>query len=219
MFHYAVIMAVSGSKMDEKCRQCYEKLMYMKYDSRSLLEDIGRLDGFPMFFDCLVEVLRTFSLAGSGAMSLVNLAISCCVDYGGDIPPRDVLLAIEQISHKKERITNNTKVMTSGDLNDFGNIGVDVHVERVIGIIIKLWIRSKFGRDITDSASKKYAHIIADMISKEVGVYANEIIGQLSQYINEGRSEILENVFQKVVEKERLFSHVIEEWRKSAKRQ
>lgn len=218
MFHYAVIMAVSGSKMDEKCRQCYEKLMYMKYDSRSLLEDIGRLDGFPMFFDCLVEVLRTFSLAGSGAMSVVNLAISCCVDYGGDIPPRDVLLAIEQISHKKERITNNTKVMTSGDLNDFGNIGVDVHVERVIGIIIKLWIRSKFGRDITDSASKKYAHIIADMISKEVGVYANEIIGQLSQYINEGRSEILENVFQKVVEKERLFSHVIEEWRKSAKR-
>ena len=141
-----------------------------------------------------------------------------CIDYGGDIPPRDVLLAIEQISHKKERITNNTKVMTSGDLNDFGNIGVDVHVERVIGIIIKLWIRSKFGRDITDSASKKYAHIIADMISKEVGVYANEIIGQLSQYINEGRSEILENVFQKVVEKERLFSHVIEEWRKSAKR-
>ena len=218
MFHYAVIMAVSGSRMDVKCRQCYEKIMYMKYDARSLfLEDIGRLQGFPMFFDCLEEILRSFSLGGSSAMSIVNLAISSCVDYEGGIPPRDILLAIEQISHKKERIsTNNIKAMTSGDLKDFGNIGVDVHVERVIGIIVRKWIKSRKGKEISESDRKKYAHIIADMICKKIGVYTNEVIGQISQYINDGSSEcerILDRVFGMLGEKESVFTDVTNEWK------
>ena len=215
MFHYLVIMAVSGSLKDDKCRECYEKLMYMKTDVLSFLEDMGQVEDFTMFFDGLTEILRPYSLYTSGAYCIINLALSCYIDYDGGIPLGTDLLAMEQISYKKERITANIVAMVTDDINKFKGVGSDTHVKRIIACLVKSWFLSEINTPITTATSTKYALIIVEMLDPKIGIYTNEILGQLSQYNNDGDvdgTRILDSVFKWICDKNNLYKEVVEQW-------
>lgn len=219
MFHYLVIMAVSASKSDAACRKCYEKVMYMKYDARSFLEDIKHIGGFDKFYYVLVEILRNSSLGALGATLIVNLAVKSCIDCGGDIPTEIDLLSQEQIKDKKMRIALNTKVMTSGNIDDFAGVGIDTHVDRVFRILIKVWRTSKnMKNSLKESELKEYVKILVVLIDKNVGVYANELIGQLSQFINKGGEDYenkLDDIFRRLEQINEIYGAVNKEWRKT----
>jgi len=216
-FHYLVIMSISHSSNDANTRNCYERLMSGKLDGNLLLEDIGRLKDFLMFFDGMVEILRNYSLYTQRALLVITLAVTSVVDCAGDIPRGDLLLAIEQIRKKKQRITENTKAMFTHDMNDFVGIGVDTHVKRAIKILIYVYLTKCADVDIDLEQAKKYVDIVVDWIDPSIGVYCNEILAQLGQYMESNSDdvckEILKEVFDKVGADNKLYEEVIKIWK------
>jgi endonuclease III len=214
-FHYVIIMAISGSSSDTNTRNCYERLMLGKLDSLSFLKDIGRVKNFMMFFEGLVEIMRRYSLYVSGALAVITIAVTSVVDCDGDIPRGSRLTSIEQMLDKKARITENTKAMFTHDMKDFIGIGLDTHVKRVLKILIYLYLTKHTNKTISMNDAERYAFIVADWIDPTIGVYCNEVLAQLGQYMDSKSAEckeILDAVFKKVSGDDPLYKEAIKMW-------
>jgi len=219
-FHYLIIMAISHSSTDLNTRRCYEQLMFGKLDGLSLLEDIGRVKDFIMYFEGLIEIMRSYSLYTQRALLIITLAVTSVIDYDGDIPKGNHLLAIEQIKDKKYRIALNTRTLFTHDMKDFVGIGVDTHVKRVLKILIYVYMKKVVQVDISLDQAETCAYIVVDWIDPSIGIYCNEILAQLGQYMESSSDEckdILTAVFDKVGNGHELYNEVIKMWKEDKK--
>jgi len=216
MFHYLIIMLVSGSRTDGKCRECYEKIMYKTSDVKSFLQKIGMVDQLHAFEDILTEILRGSSLGGSTANSIVEAAVRCAIDFNGGIPDSNTQKSMYQVGSKKSGIALNTKAVFTGNIDDFVRIGTDTHVLRLFAIIIKIWLKHNEKNVPDDDQLKKRARILAKLIDRNIGVYANEVIGQLAQFMSNRRD--IGDIFNTLAQKNKLFEEVNKEWKAKAKK-
>jgi hypothetical protein len=95
--------------------------------------------------------------------------------------------ALQQTSYKKQRISDNCALQYSDDLECYLGFGVDSNVKTVIGIIVSVLLELDVAKD--EELIGDYVQVIATTLTGEVGIFANEIIGQICQFIRKGRND------------------------------
>ena len=95
---------------------------------------------------------------------------------------------------------------------------MDSNVETAIGIIVSVLLGFDVKAD--EQIIRDYVHVIATTLTGEVGIFANEIIGQLCQFIRKGRDDpdqqsAVDEIFRLLVEKKKdHYKKITTLWRK-----
>ena len=207
-YHYDFIMSCSQQSTDEQTNKMYCRLTKGVYDPISLLEQIKSLGGdVGVWYDCLIELLRESSMYTAKALALLQLTLKHAIDGP---TTGDELLALYQVSDKKQRIADNTLAMFTQEITDFDAVGVDNHVERAISILVK-----EFDKNTSDADAKRFVKVIAKMLPPEVGLITNEILATFGQFLNRGddaQQKCLKYVFNKMKKEGDILSRVLCRW-------
>ena len=83
---------------------------------------------------------------------------------------------------------------------------MDSNVKTVIGIIVSVLLELDAAKD--EELIGDYVQVIATTLTGEVGIFANEIIGQICQFIRKGRNDpdqqsAVDEIFRMLVEKKK----------------
>ena len=207
-YHYDFIMSCSQQSTDEQTNKMYCRLTKGVYDPISLLEQIKSLGGdVGVWYDCLIELLRESSMYTAKALALLQLTLKHAIDGP---TTGDELLALYQVSDKKQRIADNTLAMFTQEIADFDAVGVDNHVERAISILVK-----EFDKNTSDADAKRFVKVIAKMLPPEVGLITNEILATFGQFLDRGddaQQKCLKYVFNKMKKEGDILSRVLCRW-------
>ena len=120
-------------------------------------------------------------MCGSKALTIIQLAIKSYVDQDGGALTGQKLRSCWQMSHKKQRISDNCKCYDTGDKKDYAFPGLDSHLYNGIGALIRAYIYIHLREAVSDAQVKQYTEEVAKLLPVEVGIYANEILAQIGQ--------------------------------------
>lgn len=213
-FHGLSIMAISQQTKDENVWRSYRRLFHGYSDALSLLEDLALIP-FDKMHDLQVEILRKDSLSETKSHSIMNIIAISYLFADGGIPEDPVhVKALPDVGDKKGRIAYNCKIQYGDRTKKYYGFGVDTHVERLLSIIAEVLFPS------CDKATiSRMVHLAAKSLGPEVGIYANEIIGQFGQFINQSNKnneirELKEAVFNRLAALDKSFLDIIQSWDK-----
>ena len=212
-FHDLSIMAISQQTSDENVWRSYRRLFHGYSDALSILEDLALIP-FDKMHDMQVEILRRDSLSETKSHTIMNIIAISYLFADGGIPEDLVhIKGLPDVGDKKGRIAYNCQFQNGDNASKYYGFGVDSHVERLLTIIAEVLFPNC-------DCTSQMVHLAAKSLEPEVGIYANEIIGQFGQFINESNKnevirELKEAVFTRLAAVDQRFLEIIQSWDKN----
>jgi len=176
-------------RADLKTKHLYEKVSYLLPDNHSVLKVFRSHPFYEVYRFLSVNVLVN-GLHSSRAESFLAMTIISQVLYDGGLPMDEEFNGFFQVQDKKRFISQNEILV---DDDTFRGVGYDSHVNNLFTLFLPPGFESK----------KDFIKLVCQDIDPSVGWYANEIIGQMDQFIagNEAEKEFACTVFNHLLAK------------------
>jgi len=192
-----VVLLFYFNRADLSTKKLYEKVSYLLPNNDSVLKVFRKYPFYMVYRFLSVNVLVN-GLHSSRAESFLAMTLVSEILYDGGLPLGVDFNGFYQVRDKKRCISQN-EVMVHDE--DFCGVGDDSHVK----FSFAEFVPPDFG-DV-----KTFIRIACEDLNPDVGWYANELVGQLDQFIagSEEEKNVACKVFNDLLEKEPRFNKIV----------